>query len=587
MNKFKKIFELLNQRDQRFFFFLVILFIFMAFIEVLGVASIMPFIAILSNPQLIETNSFLNFIYEKSNIIGVTNQYQFQYLAGFITFFLLTLSLTVRALTNYVQVRFSLMQEYEIGKTLFESYLFQPYVWFLNHNSGDLGKNILSEVKRVMEYSIIPLISLLAQGAVTFFLILLLIIIDPILAMSVSFIFFIFYYVIFYLYKNYLSDLGAQSIIANKNRFTFLDEAFGSIKELKLRGLEKFYVNRFSIPAKKFASSHSLAIIIAELPKYLIEGVAFGGLIILVLTLMSFRSSTFIEIIPLLSLYAFAGYRLMPALQTIYSSLTHLSFSKEALDTLNKSLNEFKNSQKIIYSNKALPFKKFINLENISFKYPNYQLRVLRNINLDIPFNSKIGIIGKSGSGKTTLIDVILGLIEPVEGNLKVDNIKITYKNLRLWQNNINYVPQQIFLTDNSISENIAIGIERDKIDQLKIQQVSKISNIHEFITNELPEGYDTVVGEKGVRLSGGQKQRIGIARALYDDKPLIVLDEATNALDSETENKLINNIINFAQNKTLIVISHNIQILKNFDLIYSIENGKVINTLDNQNFIK
>ena len=446
MNKFKKIFELLNQRDQRFFFFLVILFIFMAFIEVLGVASIMPFIAILSNPQLIETNSFLNFIYEKSNIIGVTNQYQFQYLAGFITFFLLTLSLTVRALTNYVQVRFSLMQEYEIGKTLFESYLFQPYVWFLNHNSGDLGKNILSEVKRVMEYSIIPLISLLAQGAVTFFLILLLIIIDPILAMSVSFIFFIFYYVIFYLYKNYLSDLGAQSIIANKNRFTFLDEAFGSIKELKLRGLEKFYVNRFSIPAKKFASSHSLAIIIAELPKYLIEGVAFGGLIILVLTLMSFRSSTFIEIIPLLSLYAFAGYRLMPALQTIYSSLTHLSFSKEALDTLNKSLNEFKNSQKIIYSNKALPFKKFINLENISFKYPNYQLRVLRNINLDIPFNSKIGIIGKSGSGKTTLIDVILGLIEPVEGNLKVDNIKITYKNLRLWQNNINYVPQQIFL---------------------------------------------------------------------------------------------------------------------------------------------
>ena len=206
---------------------------------------------------------------------------------------------------------------------------------------------------------------------------------------------------------------------------------------------------------------------------------------------------------------------------------------------------------------------------------------------MDIPFNSKIGIIGKSGSGKTTLIDVILGLIEPVEGNLKVDNIKITYKNLRLWQNNINYVPQQIFLTDNSISENIAIGIERDKIDQLKIQQVSKISNIHEFITNELPEGYDTVVGEKGVRLSGGQKQRIGIARALYDDKPLIVLDEATNALDSETENKLINNIINFAQNKTLIVISHNIQILKNFDLIYSIENGKVINTLDNQNFIK
>jgi ABC-type bacteriocin/lantibiotic exporter with double-glycine peptidase domain len=291
------------------------------------------------------------------------------------------------------------------------------------------------------------------------------------------------------------------------------------------------------------------------------------------------QNKNFINIFPILTLYAYSGYRLIPALQQIFQCFTLLRFSKLTFNSIYKDINNkknIKNFKQAKSKNSVFLFKKSILLKNISYSYPNTDKEALKSINLKIPAFSKVGIIGKSGSGKTTLVDLILGLLNPSKGTLSVDGKYITNSNKDSWQKAIGYVPQQIYIGDSSVKENIAFGLDYQKIDNNAVIKAAKISNIHNFIVDNLPEGYDTYLGDNGAKLSGGQRQRIALARALYRKPQILILDEATNSLDNFTEQEVIDSISNLNYKITIIFITHRLEILKNFDIIFYLNNGEL-----------
>ena len=289
------------------------------------------------------------------------------------------------------------------------------------------------------------------------------------------------------------------------------------------------------------------------------------------------QTGSFNSALPIVSLYVFAGYRLMPAVQQIYESFTQLTFIGPSLDKLYDDISNLDEYNISVENKQILSFKKKISLKNINFNYPNSQRKILQNINLSIDSKSTIGIVGATGSGKTTTVDIILGLLEPQLGTLEVDGKIITKENRRSWQHSIGYVPQQIFLADDTIAANIAFGIDYENINQDAIEKASKIANLHDFVLAELPNKYQTTIGERGVKLSGGQRQRIGIARAIYHNPQLLILDEATSALDNQTERAVMDAINNLGKNITIVVIAHRLNTIKKCDKIYLLEKGKII----------
>jgi ABC-type multidrug transport system fused ATPase/permease subunit len=567
----KKILSLLTPYQKKQAFILLVLIFLTAFIDTIGVASILPFVAVLANPQLVETNIFLNTLYQLSSNFGVLNVNQFLILLGVIFFLFLIFNLTIRAFSQYMQTRFSLISEYNIGMRLIEGYLHQPYIWYLKRNSSDLSKNILSEVNEIIYDTIVPTLNIIAQGILILFLLVLLLFIDITLALILGLIFGISYAALFYFLRKVLSRIGSERLKVNQDRFTSLSESFGSIKYIKTRGLEKNFIKQFSEPALIYANNQSLAQIINLLPRFFFEGLAFGGIILLILFLLA-RGEDFQAIIPIVALYTFVGYRLLPAFQQVYGSITQLRFSGSALDSLCEDLKNlvFDNSPKI----GQISITKSISLRDVSFYYPNNKYPSLKNINLTIPALSKVGIVGATGSGKTTMIDIILGLLEPTEGMLCVDEKIINIQNKRSWQKNIGYVPQEIYLKDSSIALNIAFGLESESINLAALEQAAKIANLHDFIIKELPQQYDTIVGERGNKLSGGQRQRIGIARALYHSPQVIILDEATSALDNFTEKEVMRAIKNLDKDITIIIIAHRLSTVKSCDNIFLLDKG-------------
>jgi len=562
-------------REERIQALLVLMMILLtAFFDMIGVASIMPFIALLANPDLVETNFILKTLYGIANKIGVYDLDQFIFLAGACVFILLLMSLSIKAFSIYLETRFVFMREYSIGARLAENYLSQSYSWFLRRNSAELSKNIVSEVAHVINYAIGPVADIISSSAKIFAILILLLIVDTKLTISIILVLGASYGLIYKFYTKKLQHIGKERVDMNEARFKALSEGFGAIKEVILGGCERVYLQRFKLPAKIYSQHMVTANIIANIPRFVLELVAFGGLMIVILYLMA-KNNDFATTIPILSLYALAGYRLMPALQQLYSSATQLRFSGSALDTM---IEELKNVSEKLSSPNLEPviLNEAIELAKVTYYYSGESKAAVKNVSLKIPARSKVGFVGGTGGGKTTTVDLILGLLEANQGSLKVDGQVINSKNCQAWQTTLGYVPQSIYLADDSVSANIAFGVSPEFIDHAAVKRAAKIANLHEFVVSQLPEQYSTEVGERGVRLSGGQRQRIGIARALYHNPQVLILDEATSALDNLTEQAVMEALHNLGSDTTIILIAHRLSTVKECDTIFVLDNGEL-----------
>lgn len=570
----RKLFPLFSPQDRRKIMWLFFFIILMALFSVIGVASITPFMAVVSNPTVIESNKYFHWLYQS---LGFQSNTSFLLVLGVLVFVALIGGNAFSAFTTWRLLRFSEMESHSFSIRLLKRYLSQPYEFFLNKNSSEVSTNLLSEVGCVVSGVLLPFIQLIAYGVVSVFVVILLFVADPLLAFITALVLGGAYSLIYSFIRRRLAFIGKRRVELNNDRYKIISEAFGGIKDVKLCGKEQVFLDIYSNVSKEYSYFHASHKIMGQLPRYVLESIAFGGVLLIILYLIAVRNEIK-QIIPIIALYAFAGYRLMPALQNMFSSITSIKFNKPSLDILVKEFKIGKDHGEVDIkgSNERIPIDKNIEIKDISFQYNSALDHVIKDLSIDIKARTTVGIVGATGSGKTTLIDVILGLLRTNVGELFVDGKKICAENLRLWQNNVGYVPQHIYLCDDTITHNIAFGVPTDKIDMNMVKRAAQIANIDHFITNELPKSYDTVVGERGVRLSGGQRQRIGIARALYNDPPVLILDEATSSLDGITEDAVMEAIHNLSHKKTIVLIAHRLTTVRECDIIYLLENGQV-----------
>lgn len=578
---YKNIWSIFNLYEKKRAIILLFLMVFMAFLEVIGVGSIMPFLSVVGNPMTIETNKYLNFVYI---YLDFKDKNSFLMFLGFFALLMLLLSAVMRSITSYAIFRFSNFRRHNIGQNLLKRYLQQPYSFFLSRNSSDLSKVILSETDLAIGQAILPSINLITYSILSATLIGFLIVVDPILALILTSIFGIFYIMMYLTLRKYLSTIGKKRSKVNTERFKIASETIAGIKDIKVLGREKVYLNSFEKPSYEYSLYQSISQTLVEVPQFLVEVIAFGALLAMAMYTIANDGANIGSFLPILGLYALGALKLKPAINQIYKSIATMKYAESAIENIINDLKKSEQSIAITNDYKRLILKENLVLTDISFTYPNTILPTLQNININIKANTTVGIIGVTGAGKSTLVDIILGLLYPTEGEIFVGDTKLEQTNIRHWQNSIGYVPQTIFLADDSIASNIAFGEEKDSINMNQLEEVAKMASIHEFIV-KLDNGYSTMIGERGVRLSGGQRQRLGIARALYHNPELIVLDEATSALDNETEKEVMKAINNMNGKKTMIIIAHRLSTLEGCDQIIKLENGVLVkNVIVNKN---
>ena len=572
MTLLRKILDLLSPKEKRRGLLVLAMVVVMALLETIGVASVMPFLTVLGNPEAVETNPYLNAAY---TTLGFESTDAFLMALGVAAFGLVIFAAAFRILTIYVMNRFAEMRRHSVGERLLETYLRQPYEFFLNRHSGDMAKSILSEVGQLVQNVFRPGFEAIAYGVVGIAIITMLVAIDPILALGVGTVIGGAYAIIFLSVKGILSRIGKDRAHANRERFTAAGEALGGIKDIKLLGREYAYLSRFRPSSRRFAKHQATNRTLSQAPKYLIESIGVGGILGLSMILMA-TGDGLGSVLPILGLYAFAGYKLLPAAQRMYAGASKLRFGAAAVHEIHDDLLRRQGTEEIQKStaNPWMPSRN-IELREFVFHYPNTKTPALDGVSLDIPAGSSLGIVGGTGAGKTTLVDLILGLLRPTGGVILVDDEPITASNLRSWQKTIGYVPQEIFLTDATVAENIALGVPKEQIQHARVEESARLAQIHDFVIDELPHQYDSLVGERGVRISGGQRQRIGIARALYHDPSILVFDEATSALDSETESAVIQSIENLYGLKTILMIAHRTATVKKCSKVVRISGGR------------
>jgi ATP-binding cassette subfamily C protein len=579
MDIVKTFFGILNQRERKRLFLLFAAVLVMAGLEVVSVASIMPFLSVAADPSTVHDSKFLSWAYDS---FGFSEMNTFLAALGFGALAALVLSNTFIIFTTWALQKYVWSCNHSLSQRLLRTYLSRPYGYFLGRNSSELGKNILQEVKEVATGMLKPALHGSAKAIVGLFIIGFLFFVDPIISVSVSVVLGSTYAVMYIVLRNKLKKIGEKRVSNNTERYQIVAEAFGGIKQVKLRGKEESFVGLFSGPSEEYSDSQAKYAVIKKAPRYLLEMVAFGGIVIIALYLIFVRENLQ-SVIPVLGLYAFAGYRLMPALQKAFNGLASARFNKAALEKIREDIVDYsakvKSSEHIGSGNSGKNFEldHGIELENVSYKYPQSRKRVVKSLSLKIEVGTTVGFLGETGSGKTTTVDLIIGLLRPTNGEIYLDGKKYSKIDLKEWQSSIGYVPQEIFLTDGTIASNIAFGVEPKDINMSRVKKVSRVAKIYSYIKNDLSEGWDTNAGEKGVKLSGGQRQRIGIARALYHEPSVLVFDEATSALDQKTEKEVVDRINNMKRVHTIISIAHRLKSLKTSDKVIVLENGRKV----------
>jgi ATP-binding cassette, subfamily B, bacterial PglK len=571
----RKGWEMLDARERRVAVLVLVVVVLSALSSALMVGSVLPFLTVLADPGRIATTPALAWAFEAG---GFAEPYDFLVALGLGSLGVIAAASAVQILRAFVVTRFALMQVHRLSHRLLAVYLGQPYEFFLDRHSGDLGTKILSESGEVVNRFYRPAADAVAAAFTIAALVGLLLWVDPVVALVAFAVLGASYALIYSLSRRALARLGQRRAEVNRERYRLAGEALGGVKDIKLLGHEARYVDRYARPSAELARSQTLVTVWSEVPIHGLYALAFGGMIVLCLALMDRAAlqagAALGGILPLLGVFAFAGQRLMPELSRLYISLTSLQYGAAAVDTVHADLIGRAGPPPAADAG-AISLSEGIRFEGIGYRYPGGETAGLDGITLDIRAGERIGVVGSSGAGKSTLADVLLGLLRPTEGRLVVDGVPITQANVRAWQRRVGYVPQDIFLTDATVAENIALGLAPGEIDRERLCAAARTAQLDRFIEEVLPQGYDTMVGERGVRLSGGQKQRIGIARALYHDADLIVFDEATSALDNLTEQDVMAAIGALPGDKTIVVIAHRMTTVRGCDRILVMRGGR------------
>tara|TARA_B100000287_G_scaffold425530_1_gene471980 strand:- start:392 stop:2188 length:1797 start_codon:yes stop_codon:yes gene_type:complete len=570
----KKLFNLLSPNQRKRFYALQFLVILMSIVEILGVASIIPFMALVGDMSQLEQDTFIGQIYKQS---GVTSESQFVFLIGLCVLAMLFISMIISIFTIWGLSMFANKIGTEIADRLYTHYLQQGWLFHASGSSAQLTKKIATETMRVTGAVLVPLMQMNSKVVLSLLMSVSIFLYDPIVALIGLSLFAISYFFLFKGVRNRLNKNGIAISEVNEERFRLMNEGFGGIKDLLLMGRGNDFINRFNKTGRTLAYSQGTNAALAQAPRYFVELLAFGSMIILVLYLISSHNGNLGMILPILSVYAIGIIKLLPAFQQIYSSLAIIRANIPAFESIQQDLySSLHHDLKIQEVDRSyLNPKQQISLQNITFTYPQKEEPALDKLNMQIPANSVIGIVGPSGSGKSTLIDILLCLIEPQQGQMKIDEKTINDQNRRSWQNTIGFVAQSIFLSEGTIAENVAFGIPEDQIDFNQVLKVLKLAHLSELIES-LDQGIYTKVGERGVQLSGGQRQRIGIARALYHKAEVLVFDEATSSLDGITEKMIMEAIHEFSGKKSIILIAHRLKTVKKCDKIFFIDKGRV-----------
>jgi ABC-type multidrug transport system fused ATPase/permease subunit len=574
-SQLRRIYALLDGSQRRQLRWLLITIILAGLMEVIGISSIFPFMAVVARPESVEGNRILFFFYE---LFGFQSQYRFLFALGLAVLAIMLVGNALAAATSALMLRFGHRVGSDLAVRMLDMYLEKSYTFFLSRNSVTMTLNVIDETSGMVMGAIIPALQTFAKLLVAVFILLLLLVVDPLLAIIVAVAVGGSYFLVFVFVKRRLTTIGRLSSEANRVRHKAVNEVLGGIKDLKILGRLGNYQKVFSDASGSYARYQVQNGLIATLPRYAMESIAFGGILLILLYLLSVRRDVN-QALPLIALYAMAGFRLMPAIQQIFGGVAQVRFSLSSLENLHReivALSKGAIDLASVVARKPIEFHRSIELRSIRFRYPEAEKDAICGASLTIAKNTTVGLVGLSGSGKSTLIDILLGLLTPDSGDILVDGNALGPENAAAWRARLGYVPQSIFLAEDSIERNIAFGLADSDIDHARVERAARLASLHDFVTSELPDGYATEVGERGIRLSGGQRQRIGIARALYHDPDVLLLDEATSALDGMTEDAIIDAIRSLAHTKTIILIAHRFSTIRDCDNLYLIEHGRI-----------
>ncbi len=581
----KEFFFLLTPRQRKRFYVLQAQVIIMAFAEIASIASIVPFMALVGDLSILEGENMLSALYFKSNVV---DEYQFVFYLGIIVLFTLILAGSTSMYITWRVCMFANDIGAEISHRLYSYYLNQDWLFHTMGSSSNLIKKITTESTRVTHEVLFPLLQMNSRIVLIIFILSVIFFYDPIVVI-VGFIIFSVPYIILFRFVQKLLKSNSKSISTMfVERFRLMSEGFGGIKDVLLLGRSGDFKKRFFKTGNKLAHAQGTNVAIAAVPRFFMELLAYGSMVALVLYLVKNSQGNLGVLLPTLSVYALAGFKLLPALQQTYGCIARIKGNLSAYDSIRDDLkeNNLENSAEEQTNQQVWSKHNEINLKDITFCYHNKDLPALKNVSITIKPNSTVGLIGTSGCGKSTLADVIIGLIKPQQGEVIIDGIPLNKKNSRAWKNKIGFVPQSIFLTEGTIAENVAFGIQQDLINYENVEKALKLANMKEWVSG-LKLGIQTKVGERGVQLSGGQRQRIGIARALYYEADVLVFDEATSALDGITEKIIMDAIHEFKGRKTLVLIAHRLKTVQKCDQIFMMEKGSVIDSGTYQKLIE
>ena len=538
-----------------------------------GVASILPFMQLMAEPNAIEKSSWLSSVYE---YFQFESPRQMLIYSGIGIIILIGVTNIFTVFTTWLQYKFSWEIAHHLGVRLLRTYIYKPYDFYLDNNSSKIKAYIISEVGSLTGGVIIPIIEIFSRLFMSIIILSMLVFVDPKVAMVMFGGLGGAYLIIYLSQKNYLKRIGTHRINMNLLRYQSLQELLQGIKTIMVYNKREFFYDRYHYASREFSDIQPKYNLLLSIPRSLLEFLAFGS--ILGVTIYLYTDSGNIQsAIPRLSLYAVAGYRLLPAMQKIFTALAKLRHNFPIVNKLYTDLKKSHIDYKMKEPVRALPFQEAVVLDNVSFKYENATRPVIDHLTIEIKKGETVAFIGSTGSGKTTLVDLFVGLLYPGKGKIIVDNTALTASNITQWQKQLAYVPQEVFLFDDSVASNITLGVAQEAIDYTQLEKATRLSDIYDFIKEDLPEGFDTKIGEKGVRLSGGQRQRLGLARALYQSPAVLVLDEATSALDSITEKSIIESLKKLPQDLTTIIIAHRLSTVKHADCIYILDEGKII----------